>query len=53
MTAKYNLEFQVIDVDWGLVVKLVLPGKVTRRAYKICGMYDRFLTKVQSIIHFK
>jgi hypothetical protein len=24
-----------IDVDWGLVVKLALPGKVTRRAYKI------------------
>jgi hypothetical protein len=25
----------VIDVDWGLVVKLALPGKVTRRAYKV------------------
>ncbi|CAH1383092.1 unnamed protein product, partial [Tenebrio molitor] len=47
--AKYNLEFQVIDVDWGLVVKLALPEKVTRRAYKIFEIYDRFLTKV----HFK
>jgi hypothetical protein len=25
----------VIDVDWGLVVKLALPEKVTRRVYKI------------------
>jgi hypothetical protein len=25
----------VIDVDWELVVKLALPGKVTRRAYKV------------------
>jgi hypothetical protein len=25
----------VIDVNWGLVVKLALPGKVTRRAYKV------------------
>jgi hypothetical protein len=37
----------VIDVDWGLVVKLALPEKVTRRAYKIFEIYDRFLTKVQ------
>jgi hypothetical protein len=22
-----------VDVDWGLVVKLALPGKVTRHAY--------------------
>jgi hypothetical protein len=39
----------VIDVDWGLVVKLALAGKVTRRACKIFGIYDRFLTNVQSV----
>jgi hypothetical protein len=32
----------VIDVNWGLVVKLALPGKVT----KVCGIYDTFLTNV-------
>jgi hypothetical protein len=32
-------------VDGGLV-KLVLPGKVTRRVYKVFGIYDRFLTNV-------
>jgi hypothetical protein len=38
----------VIDVDWGLVVKLALRGKVTTRAYnKVFGIYDRFLTNVQ------
>jgi hypothetical protein len=37
----------VIDVDWRLVVKLALPGKVTRHAYKVFGIYDRFLVKVQ------
>jgi hypothetical protein len=37
----------VIDVDWGLVVRLALTAKVTRRAYKVFGIYDRFLTKVQ------
>jgi hypothetical protein len=36
-----------VGVDWGLVVKLALPGKVTRRAYKVIGIYDRFVTKVQ------
>jgi hypothetical protein len=25
----------VIDVNWEVVVKLALPGKVTRRAYKV------------------
>jgi hypothetical protein len=25
----------VLDVDWGLVVKLALSGKITRRAYKV------------------
>jgi hypothetical protein len=39
-----NYSRNVIDVDWGLVVKLALPGKVTRRAYKVFGIYDRFLT---------
>jgi hypothetical protein len=24
-----------VNVDWGLVVKLALPGKVTRRACKV------------------
>jgi hypothetical protein len=33
-------------MDWGFVVKLVLPRKVTRRAYKVRGIYDRFLTNV-------
>jgi hypothetical protein len=36
-----------VDVDWGLVVKLALPKEVTRRVYKVFGIYDRFLTKVQ------
>jgi hypothetical protein len=31
----------VMDVDWGLVVKLALPAKVTRRANKVMGIYDR------------
>jgi hypothetical protein len=31
----------VMDVDWGLVVKLALPAKVTRRANKVIGIYDR------------
>jgi hypothetical protein len=31
----------VIDVDWGVVVKLALPEKVTKRAYKVFGIYDR------------
>jgi hypothetical protein len=39
----------LIDVDRGLVVKLAPPGKVTRRAYKIFGIYDRFLTKVLTV----
>jgi hypothetical protein len=30
-----------IDVYWGLVVKLALPAKVTRRANKVFGIYDR------------
>jgi hypothetical protein len=30
-----------IDVDWGLVVKLALPAKVTRSANKVFGIYDR------------
>jgi hypothetical protein len=29
-----------MDVDWGLVVKLALPAKVTRRANNVIG-YDR------------
>jgi hypothetical protein len=31
----------VMDMDWGLVVKLALPAKVTRRANKVIGIYDR------------
>jgi hypothetical protein len=31
----------VIDMDCGLVVKLALPAKVTRRANKVTGIYDR------------
>jgi hypothetical protein len=30
-----------LDMDWGLVVKLALPAKVTRRANKVTGIYDR------------
>jgi hypothetical protein len=30
-----------MDMDWGLVVKLALPAKVTRRANKVIGIYDR------------
>jgi hypothetical protein len=26
-------------MDWGLVVKLALPAKVTRRANKVIGIY--------------
>jgi hypothetical protein len=29
-----------MDVDWGLV-KLALPAKVTKRANKVFGIYDR------------
>jgi hypothetical protein len=29
------------DVNYGLVVKLALPAKVTRRANKLFGIYDR------------
>jgi hypothetical protein len=38
---EYNYCRNVIDVDWGLVVKLALPGKVTMRAYKVFGIYDK------------
>jgi hypothetical protein len=38
-TSKYNRN--VMDVDWGLVVKLALPATVTRRANKVIGIYDR------------
>jgi hypothetical protein len=30
-----------MDVDWGLVVKLALPAKVTKRANKVIEIYDR------------
>jgi hypothetical protein len=33
--------WNVMDVDWGLVVKLALPAKVTERANKVIGIYDR------------
>jgi hypothetical protein len=33
--------WNVMDVDWGLVVKLALPAKVTKRANKVIGLYDR------------
>jgi hypothetical protein len=36
----------VIDVDWGLVVKLALPAKLTRRAYYVFGVYDIFFINV-------
>jgi hypothetical protein len=28
-------------VNWGLVVRLALPAKVTRRANMVLGIYDR------------
>jgi hypothetical protein len=31
----------VMDMDWGLVVKLALSAKVTRRANKVIEIYDR------------
>jgi hypothetical protein len=37
----YNYSWNVMDVDWGLVVKLALPAKVTKRANKVIGIYDR------------
>jgi hypothetical protein len=30
-----------MDVDWGLVVKLAPAAKVTKRANKVIGIYDR------------
>jgi hypothetical protein len=42
----------VTDVDWGLFVKLALPGKVTRRAYKVFVIYDRVLTNALSDFEF-
>jgi hypothetical protein len=33
--------WNVMDVDWGLVVKLPLPAKVTKRANKFIEIYDR------------
>jgi hypothetical protein len=30
-----------MDVDWGLVVKLTQPAKVTKRANKVIEIYDR------------
>jgi hypothetical protein len=44
---KCVLPERYIDVDWGLVVKLALPRKVTGRAYNVFGIYD------SSIISFK
>jgi hypothetical protein len=43
VTIKMNRYYSrnVMDVDWGLVVKLALPAKVTRRANKVIGIYDR------------
>jgi hypothetical protein len=30
-----------MDVDWGLVIKLALPAKVTKRANKVIELYER------------
>jgi hypothetical protein len=30
-----------MDVDWGLVVKLALPAKVTEHANNVIEIYDR------------
>jgi hypothetical protein len=30
-----------MDVDWGLVIKLALPAKVTKRANKVIEIYER------------
>jgi hypothetical protein len=37
----YEYTWNVMDVDWGLVVKLALPAKVTKRANKVIEIYDR------------
>jgi hypothetical protein len=41
-TVKKNALYSrnVMDVDWGLVVKLALPAKVTRCANKVIGIYN-------------
>jgi hypothetical protein len=39
-------------VDCGPAVKLALPGKVTRRAYKVFVIYDRVLTNALSDFEF-
>jgi hypothetical protein len=38
--SSHSYSRNVTDVDWRLVVKLALPGKVTRRAYKVFEIYD-------------
>jgi hypothetical protein len=45
----------ILDVDWGLVVKLALSEKVTRRAYKIFCLefMTDFSLKYSSILNFK
>jgi hypothetical protein len=42
-----------MDVDWGLVVKLALPAKVTKRANKVIGIYDTISLMYSSIKSFK
>jgi hypothetical protein len=49
-SCKYELGRKINLYEYcsnGLVIKLALPEKVTRRAYKVCGTYDRFFTNVQ------
>jgi hypothetical protein len=39
LSSKYSRN--VMDVDWGLVIKLALPAKVTKRANKVIEIYER------------
>jgi hypothetical protein len=39
--SNYSRNVIRVDVDWGLVVKLALSAKVTERANKVFGIYDR------------
>jgi hypothetical protein len=43
-TCKYTHGVSAVDVDWGLVVKLALPGKVT-----ILGPTNRYSNKKKGI----
>jgi hypothetical protein len=41
LSVELSYSWNAMDVDWGLVVKLALPAKVTKRANKVIEIYDR------------